>query len=147
MSKKTKRLILIIITAVIVVTGVTVYRLWNKPHKDVKDAASVEVAAVELYNIFVADSVKAGSLYTDKVVQVVGTIAKLSLNQESQQVILIETGVAGGYINCSMEEKTTGFNTGDKIILKGICSGYISGDIDMGLPGDVFLTRCYLFKQ
>jgi hypothetical protein len=146
MSKITKRLILIIITAVVVVTGVTAYMLWNKPHKDVKDASSVEVTAADMYNIFVTDSVKAGSLYADKVVKLSGKIAKLSLNQESQQVILVETDVAGAYINCTMEEKTTGIIIGDKITLKGICSGYISGDMDMGLPGDVFLTRCYVHK-
>jgi hypothetical protein len=61
-------------------------------------------------------------------------------------VILVETDVAGAYINCTMEEKTTGIIIGDKITLKGICSGYISGDMDMGLPGDVFLTRCYVHK-
>jgi hypothetical protein len=147
MTKRTKRLVLIIIAAVILVASTTAYLLWNKPHKNVKDAVSVEVAATDLYSIFITDSIKAKALYTDKVVQVSGKIAKLSINQEAQQVILFETGVAGAYINCTMEEKTTGFNEGDKIILKGICSGYISGDIDMGLPGDVFLTRCYLFKQ
>lgn len=142
MQKKYKALT-IIITIVILVTSVTIYVLWNKPHKNVKDATAVELMAVDLYTVFITDSLKAKSLYVDKVIQVSGEIARLSLNQQAQQIILIKTAVDGGYINCTMEKKNDALKAGDKITLKGICSGYISGDIDMGLPGDVFLVRCY----
>ena len=146
MQKKYKNLT-IIITAVVLVTGVTMYFLWNKPHKNIKDATAVELSAVNLYTVFITDSLKAKSLYVDKVIQVLGEVARLSLNQQAQQIILIKTAVDGGYINCTMEKKNNALKAGDKIMLKGICSGYISGDIDMGLPGDVFLTRCYSINQ
>lgn len=146
MQLKTKKLILLIVTAIVFAAAVIIYLQWNKPHKNVKDAVASEVAAADLYNIYIADSVKAKSLYTDKVIQVSGEIAKLSFNQQAQQLILIKTAVAGAYINCTMEQIATGYNAGDKIIIKGICSGYISGDIEMGLPGDVFLIRGYLLK-
>ena len=142
MQKKYKALT-IIVTTVILVTSVTIYVLWNKPHKNVKDATPVELTAVDLYTVFITDSLKAKSLYVDKVIQVSGEIARLSLNQQAQQIILIKTAVDGGYINCTMEKRNDALKAGDKITLKGICSGYISGDIDMGLPGDVFLVRCY----
>ena len=146
MQKKYKNLT-IIITAVVLVTGVTMYFLWNKPHKNIKDATAVELSAVNLYTVFITDSLKAKSLYVDKVIQVLGEVARLSLNQQAQQIILIKTAVDGGYINCTMEKKNNALKAGDKITLKGICSGYISGDIDMGLPGDVFLVRCYPISQ
>jgi tRNA_anti-like len=147
MQNKTKKIILISAAVIIAVTAITGYLLWNKPHKNVKDADAAEITAMNLYNIFINDSIKARALYVDKVIQVSGEVAKLSVNQQAQQLVLFKTAVDGAYINCTMEEKASGFNAGDHIIIKGICSGYISGDIDMGLPGDVFLIRGYLFKK
>jgi len=119
------------------------YVMWNKPHKNVKDASAVKITAAELYHSFIADSAKARTLYTDKVVEVAGEITKVTLNQQAQQIILLKTAVDGAYINCTMEEKADGHKVGGNISIKGICSGYISGDIDMGLPGDVFIVRGY----
>ena len=143
MTKKTKKIILIIVAAIIVVIAITGYVMWNKPHKEVKDADGAKITAVNLYNIFITDSAKANALYTDKVVLVSGEVNQVSLNQQAQQIILIKTAVTGAFINCTMEEKTIGFKAGDHIIIKGVCSGYINGDVDMGLPGDVFLIRGY----
>lgn len=147
MNKKTKKIILITVVAIIVIAAITGYMMWNKPHKDVKDADAVKITAVELYNIFIIDSSKAKSSYTDKVVLVSGEVNKVSLNQQSQQIVLIKTSVTGAFINCTMERKAEGIKIGDNIIIKGICSGYISGDADMGLPGDVFLVRGYLSTE
>ncbi|MEO7307057.1 MAG: hypothetical protein ABIR78_11985 [Ferruginibacter sp.] len=143
MNKRPKKLILIIIAAIIVLAGIPVYMQWNKPHKNVKDANATKITAQVLYNSFITDSAKANSLYVDKVVEVQGEVAKTSLNQQAQQIILIKTTVEGAYINCTMEKEAVGLKAGDNTIIKGICSGYISGDADMGLPGDVFLIRGY----
>jgi len=124
--------------------ALTGYVLWNKPHKDVKDASAVKITATELYNNFITDSARARTRYTDKVVQLTGEVARLALNQQDQQIILIKTPVPGGYINCTMEEKADLLKEGSPVTIKGICSGYISGDADMGLPGDVFVVRGYL---
>lgn len=143
--KKTRRFLLLL--AIILVAALTAgYLLWNKPHKNVQDAASVEVTAPALYKLFVADSLKAKNLYADKIILVSGRVEKISVNQQSQNIILLHTGVEGGYINCTMEGKNEAVKEQDSISIKGICSGYISGDADMGLPGDVFVTRGYLLK-
>jgi hypothetical protein len=146
MTKKTKKIFLVSVVAVIVIAAVTGYMMWNKPHKNVQDADAVKITAVDLYNSFITDSAKANTLYADKVVLVSGEVIQLALNQQAQQVILVKTAVTGAFINCTMEVKTVGFKTGDSIAIKGICSGYISGDIEMGLPGDVFLVRAYPFN-
>lgn len=143
MTKKTKKIILIIITAIIVLIAITGYMMWNKPHKDIKDAGGIKITAVDLYNSFITDSAKAKTIYTNKVVEVSGEITKITLNQQGQQIILLKTAADGAYINCTMEEKADGHTVGENIMIKGICSGYISGDIDMGLPGDVFIVRGY----
>jgi len=145
MATKKSR-ILFLLAVIICIAAVAGYLLWNKPHKNVKEAAAVEVAAPALYKLFVTDSLKAKNLYTDKILLVSGRVEKISVNQQSQNIILLNTGVEAGYINCTMEGKAEGIQEHDSISIKGICSGYISGDADMGLPGDVFVTRGYLLK-
>ena len=97
MNKKTKKLILISAT-IIAVVAITGYMLWNKPHKNVKDADGEKITAVNLYNIFITDSAKAKSLYTDKVVLVSGEVNQVSLNQQAQQIVLIKTAVTGIFL-------------------------------------------------
>ena len=117
MTKKTKKIILLTIAAIIVIIAITGYMMWNKPHKDVKDADAVKISAVSLYDSFITDSVKANELYTDKVVLVSGEVNQVSQNQQAQQIILIKTAVNGAYINCTMEEKITDCKAGDKIMV------------------------------
>lgn len=146
MTKKTKKTILWLILIAIAIGACVVYYIWNKPHKDVKHASAEKVTAATLYQTFSTDSVKAKGLYTDKVLEVSGEVTKVTTNQQNQQVILIKTAVADASINCTMEEKDASVKPGDNISIKGICSGYIAGDADMDLPGDVFIIRGYHLK-
>ena len=136
----------ILLVLAVLATGITCYFMWNKPHQDVKDADALKISAIDLYNTFITDSAKAKSAYTDKVLLVSGEVNRVSLNQQGQQVVLIKTDVTGAFINCTMEEEKEILKTGDDITIKAVCNGYISGDTDMGLPGDVFLTRGYLLN-
>ena len=142
-----KRRDFLLLSAIIFIAAITAgYLLWNKPHKNVKDAVADVITATDLYNLFITDSLKAKNLYVDKIILVSGRVEKISVNLQLQDIILFKTAVTGAYINCTMENKTKDVKEHDSINIKGICSGYISGDMDMGLPGDVFLTRGYLFK-
>ena len=144
MKGKLKKNILIFFIAIVVIGAVTGYLQWNKPHRDVKGANAVAITAIELYKIFITDSVKAKAQYLNRVVEVSGEVQQVSVNQQKQQVILLKTGTPDAWVNCTMEENANNIKAGDAIMVKGICSGYINGDIDMGLPGDVFLVRCYV---
>ncbi|MEP7236604.1 MAG: hypothetical protein ABI685_02025 [Ferruginibacter sp.] len=146
-KKKWKSFFLSFITIAIIAAGIAAYLLWNKVHKNVKDATAVETTAVDMYKLFLTDSSKAKIQFTDKVVSVSGELTKVTNNQQSQQVVLIKTATDGGYVNCTIEGDSISVKAGEPITIKGICSGYIAGDADMGLPGDVFLIRGYLIKQ
>jgi len=143
MKGKQKKNILIFFIAIVLIAVVTVYMMWNKPHLNVKDADAIKITAVDLYKIFTTDSASAKTKYLNTVVAVSGEVKQVSLNQQNQQIILLKTRDPDASVNCTMEENANSIKTGDTIVVKGICSGYISGDIDMGLPGDVFLIRCY----
>jgi len=143
MRPKTKRNILLIFLAIIVIAAIVGYSIWNEPHRDIKNASAVKTTAVNLYSNLTKDSVNMKSKFINQVVVVSGEIKQVSKNQKGDQIILLKTNIPDGSVNCTMEEKTTDIKTGDTISIKGICSGYIGGDLDMGLPGDVFLIRCY----
>lgn len=117
--------------------------IWNKPHRSVRDATAVETNAVALYHALSHDSATMKTFFLNKVVAVSGKIKQVQQNREGARVILLETSIPGASVNCTMEENTGSFKAGNTIQIKGICIGYINGDPDIGLPGDVFLTRCY----
>lgn len=143
MTKKTKRNIFLIFIAIVIAIAIIGYRIWNKPHLDVKNATAIKTTAIALYSGLSKNDSISKSIYLNKVVEVSGEINQVSLNQQHQQIILLKTNISGGFVNCTMKEKVNNIKAGDMIVLKGICSGYIGGDMDIGLPGDVFLTRCY----
>lgn len=143
MTRKLKKNILFLLIAGALTAFIAGYFIWNKPHRDIKDAKAIETNAINLYNIFISDSAKANAAYLNKVVKVSGIISGISVNQKNQKIILLKTSVPGASVNCTMEENINNYKEGDNIILKGICSGYIAGDVTMDLPGDVFLIRCY----
>jgi len=141
--RKERRNILFIFIGVALCAFVIGFGIWNKPHSDVKDADAVETNAISLYNSFTSDSAKAKSVFLDKIIKVSGVVEKVLVNQQQQQIILLKTSVSGASVNCTMEQNRNKIKQGDKVVLKGICSGYINGDTEMGIPGDVFLIRCY----
>jgi hypothetical protein len=143
MKRKTKRNILLIFSALTVVAVVVGYSIWNEPHKDIKNATGLKINAVLLYSNLTKDSTMMKSKFINKVVEVTGEVKQISTNQNGAQIILLKTNIPDGSVNCTMEEKINNVTQGDTISIKGICSGYIGGDPDIDLPGDVFLIRCY----
>ena len=143
MKKKHKVAILLIFIALVVFGAILGYLTWNKPHKDVKDATALKVTAPVLYRSLTVDSMQTKSNFINKVVAVSGEVKNVAKNQQNQQIILLNTNISGGAINCTMEEEAQNIKVGDHVQLKGICSGYIGGDAEIGLPGDVYLIRCY----
>lgn len=116
--------------------------LYNKGPVNVKTLRGIPVNADELYSLFTSDSVLAGKKYISKVLLVSGQITEVSTNASQQKVILIKTGTDGAFINCTLEEAANNIAVNRAINIKGICSGIGQGDADLGIPGDIYLTRC-----
>lgn len=113
------------------------------PHQDIKNAVAVKTSAIKLYNSLTNDSANTKALFVNKIVAVSGEVKQVSRNQQNQQVILLKTNISNGSVNCTMEENIKNIKAGDMILIRGTCIGYIGGDNNMQLPGDVFLIRCY----
>jgi hypothetical protein len=146
MTKRTKKTILYTILLLAIAGGITGYLMWNKPHRDIKDAEGIKITAVDLYTAFTSDSLKAKSTYTAKIVEASGEVAKSSTNQQNQVIIMLKTNTDDAYVNCTMEGKADNIKAGSKIVIKGECSGYNGGDAEMGIAGDVILVRCYVVQ-
>lgn len=116
--------------------------LYNKGPLNVRSARALPVNAEELYTLFSTDSALAGKKFTSSVLLVTGTVSNISSNTSHQEVVLIKTATDGAYVNCTLEEPFNGIEVNNIIKIKGICSGIGQGDAELGIPGDVYLTRC-----
>ncbi len=143
MKRRLSTYILLSLVILIAITVIIGFYVWNKPHENIKDAIAVKTNAINLYQSLANDSSRAKLIFVNKVVAVTGKVKRVFENQKKQQVIFLQTNVNDGSVNCTLEEKVENINEGDTLTLKGICIGYSGEDVDMQLPGDVFLIRCY----
>jgi len=142
MTGKTKKTILLGVIVVILFIAGVAYYMYNKGPVDVKNASGKKVMATELYKTFSTDSTTAKKQFLEKILEVAGTVTKLSQNQQNQAVVLLKTPAEGAFVNCTLEGPVNDVKEGDNIIIKGICSGIGEGDADLGIAGDVYLIRC-----
>ena len=145
MNRKVRNILILLLLAALlaVVFG---YYLFNKGPLDVRNSDAIKANAIELYEQFNTDSTAALNKYSGKILQVTGKVTAVSFNQEKQKVILLKTNISGASVNCTLEEDPGEINPGETVNIKGICSGIGQGDEDLGIKGDVYLTRCFLIK-
>ena len=128
---------LLAVLAAFVIGGFIGYKMWNKPHREVVNTeADVMLEATALYTQFTTDEATANGQYLDKIVQVCGTVAQLS-NENNVVSIQLDAGDPMGGVLCELDpmgqHKRTDFQPGERVCFKGICTGYLS---------DVVLNRC-----
>ena len=145
MGKKTKYFLLFLAVIVLSVAGI-IYYLYNKPALNVQHATAKKVVATKLYDSFSKDSISAKKNFANQVLEVSGTVAKISENQRHEDLILLKTNMEGAAVNCTLEGEASNIKEGDSIAIKGICNGIGEGDADLGIMGDVYLVRCYVVK-
>lgn len=136
-----RRIILIAVGTIVVISaGIGIY-LWNKPHKNMQRAeADMSITAPELMAAFNEDETAANATYLDKVVAVTGTVTEATTN-DGVTLVSLETNDDFGAISCELdrfsEHNRTTFTPGEQITLKGLCSGKTI---------DVVLVQCVLVE-
>jgi cytochrome c-type biogenesis protein CcmE len=146
MNTMTRKKVLISLLLVAILAAAFGYYLFNKGPVDVKSGSAIKLDAIGLYEQFDADSTGALKNYSGKILQVAGLVTAVSLNQKKEKIILLKTNTGGASVNCTMEEDPGEIKINDTVSIKGICSGIGQGDEDLGIKGDVYLTRCFLIK-
>ena len=74
---------------------------------------------------FRTNEASANSQYLDKAIELTGTVADVSTNQEGQKVVNFSTNDPLVMINCTFKTDPGNLKAGDSITFKGICTGYI----------------------
>lgn len=147
MQKKIIKTSLLLLVSAFATITVVAFLIWNEPHQNVKDEYAVKLNANTLYNLLSKADSEPYRAFINEVVEVSGKVKNVLVNNEGHKIILLETAVDGAFINCTVEEKTVAIRAGEQAEIKGICLGYMNGDAALGLPGDVFLTRCYVIQN
>jgi hypothetical protein len=117
--------------------GILIY-LYNKPHRNVIAETGIPITATELYAKFTSNEGQANQAYLNKVLQVSGQVLAIKSNSTAGKVVILNTGdpLFGVVCTLNLQEKVLRpMKPGEKITVKGICTGYLS---------DVVLTNSYL---
>lgn len=124
---------------VVALAGMLMYH-YNKRARNVAAETGIPVTATELYYKFTSNEPQANQAYLNKVLQVSGQVLEVKSIPNSGKVVVLNTGDPMFGVACTLNtiEPATGkVKPGEKITVKGICTGYLS---------DVVLTNSYLIN-
>jgi len=116
--------VLLLLFAGIIVAATAGWLMWNKPHETVDDKKGIQITAEELSSAFLNDEQKANSIYLNQVIEVSGTIAEISKNQDGKDVILLECSDPLSGVQCTMRETAGIYYAGETTVIKGFCTGF-----------------------
>ncbi len=123
-----KKNILFGILILALVGGAYAYYEYNKPVASIENKkADVVIDADDLLSAYESDENTANQLYTEKIIQVKGTISEITKDGTVDKVIIETTNPLAGVI-CEMEngQNFGALKTGDEIEIKGRCTGFLS---------------------
>lgn len=129
----------ITILSLLIPLGVGVgYFIYNKPHQDIGKASSdFKLTATELFASFESNEDMANQKYLDKIIEVSGTVREVKSGDDGAASVILETDDMMFGVSCQLDpltkHKRTDFKTGEKISLKGKCTGVLM---------DVVMVRC-----
>jgi len=151
MKKKTKIILLCLLTAVLTGGGYVFY-LWNMPHIDVQgQKADYSISASQLVNEYLTNEKSANAKYLgengeSKIIVINGTIGKIDTDMNNQKVILLKNDTARAGVSCTFMESTNknvnALKIGDKTKIKGIIRSGARYDQDMEIYVNVVLEKC-----
>ena len=126
----------------ILIGAVYAYYLYNKPVASTNDLdAAFSINADELFAKFENNEEEANQLYLGKILEVKGKVRDLSVGDNGELNMILESSSDMFGINCgiSLGEGSTleSFKPGDSVTVKGECTG---------ISMDVVLTRCVIVK-
>lgn len=146
-----KKLFFIIGIGVIIALGVVFY-LFNKPARDVQDTKTdFSYQASEIVNEYLTDPKKANDKYlaengNSKVLEISGTVSKISEDFIHQKVILLQSSSDKAGVSCTFTKETNphtnNLKLGDKITIKGVIRSGASYDSDLGMYENVIIEKC-----
>ncbi len=102
---------------------------YNKPSRNLSTETGIPVTASELYARFTSDHLQANEVYLNKVLQVSGQVLTIKNTPYGAPVGILNTGNPLCGVACSLSKLSPAakpVKPGEKIIIKGICTGYVN---------------------
>lgn len=138
--------ILLLGLIVAVIGGIFAYRIWNKPHEDIrKQRPATTMTATQLLSAFEADAEAKDADLTEVVLILEGEPSNSSFSDEFQMITFDEGGdfVIQAYLPKAENESFT-WKDGQSVRMLCKYSGYIINDESFLIPADIKLEPCYI---
>ena len=122
-KNKSKRLLIVVLALIVV--GVSVWFVLNKPNRTVANEKGIEITAAQLVKDFQANETEANAKYLDKTLQVTGTVSEVSKNQEGKVTVMLSSEDPMSGVFCTLKDEAN-LTIGFTVTIKGFCSGILS---------------------
>lgn len=150
-TKKTLKIIGLVILAGIVIGGSIGLYMFNMPHRDVQSAqVDYSLSSSEIVLEYLTDKTSANEKYLaadgeSKILEISGMVSKISEDYNGQKVILLKTpedkaGVSASFTS-ETSQSTEGIKIGQTITVKGVIRSGASYDDDLELYENVILEK------
>lgn len=137
MGKKIGIILLVVLVIGAIGGGIVYKKLHEKAPTGATAKVDVTMSAEQLAKEFSTDEKAANAKYLNKNIEVTGVVTETNKNQDGGLMVMLETGDPINVVQCTMDSSVTVVNKGDKVTIKGICSGNNMG---------VCLTGCAIKK-
>jgi len=155
--KKLIRIAAIIVLAGGLIGGASAIYMFNMPHRDVLASdADYSLTNTEIISEYLADKRAADDKYlaedgNSKILNVTGTISKISDNYNNEKVVLLKeegdkAGVSATF-TAETNHKLSDLKVGETITVKGVIRSGASYDKDLGLYENVILEKSDIASQ
>lgn len=95
-------------------------------HRDINKENAIAISATALTSAFVANEQVANKQFLNKVIEVKGAVINIAKDQSLQKTVLMGSEMELSNVFITLKDTSTPFKIGDTILVKAICSGYLS---------------------
>ncbi|TVQ19898.1 MAG: hypothetical protein EA361_00460 [Bacteroidetes bacterium] len=141
--KKILKIAAIVVVAGLLIGAGVVYYLFNMPHRDVQASATdYQLSTSQLVNEYIDNREAANKKYlaedgNSKILEITGTVARISENFNGQKVILLreEQDKAGVSFTFSPQTNANaaGLQAGQRVTIKGVIRSGVHYDDDLDM--------------
>lgn len=113
----------------ILIVGATYYYVFVysvKHHRDVNNEAAISISATALSTAFSTNEQAANQMYLNKAIEVKGAVLTIAQDQSRQKTVLLGSEMELSNVFITLKDSSTAFKIGDTILVKAICTGYLS---------------------
>lgn len=149
--KKIINLVVIVVVAGIVIAGAIGFYMFNMPHRDVQSIkADFSLNSSEIVAEYLANAETANNKYLaadgeSKVLEITGTVNKISENFDGQKVVLLKADSDKAGVSATFTPETNAnaekLQVGQSVIIKGVIRSGAAYDSDLELYENVILEK------